>query len=368
MARLSRRLGARLARLSLGALTALALPIVVVWTHAALASEMLFSANDGSTSSSRAPRKDFMLASLRSRPPWTDATFEDARTCYGNSTSWFDSYTLLEALPREATRTIVRNTLRWTTAHGSRLCIWNVRGDRSRKSSWSKIIAVLEGLACSKARWAMWFDADAVIQNADISPTKVLAEIERHLGADRFANVDIVFSSEFGDLKEKGNPINAGVFFVRVNERSVRFFTRVWNDFHAISLLNRPEHLEQDALWYFYEREREEFDRHAAVVPFQIFNNPNGKSNDFIRHYAGGGRGHGAARKTDKFVRLAAELSATLGSDQDAPLPDDVYAVRSRFVSSWPPKMFFRLFPTKVTARECTAHALRAGEVVSVRG
>ena len=140
------------------------------------------------------------------------ATFEEARTCYGNSTSWFDSYTLLEALPREATRTIVRNTLRWTTAHGSRLCIWNVRGDRSRKSSWSKIIAVLEGLACSKARWAMWFDADAVIQNADISPTKVLAEIERHLGSERFANVDIVFSSEFGDLKEKGNPINAGVF------------------------------------------------------------------------------------------------------------------------------------------------------------
>ena len=213
MARLSRRLGARLARLSLGALTALALPILVLWTHAALASEMLFSANDGRISSSRAPRQGFMLASLRSRPPWTDATFEDARTCYGNSTSWFDSYTLLEALPREATRTIVRNTLRWTTAHGSRLCIWNVRGDRSRKSSWSKILAMLEGLACSKARWAMWFDADAVIQNADISPTKVLAEIERYLGAERFANVDIVFSSEFGDLKEKGNPINAGVFF-----------------------------------------------------------------------------------------------------------------------------------------------------------
>ena len=365
MTRLARRLRARLARLCLCALTVLALTLVV-WTHTVLANETLFSANDDSASS--ALRKGFTLDSLRTRPPWTDATFNDARTCYGNPKSWFDSYMLLEALPREVTRAIVRNALRWTTAYGSRLCTWNIRGDWSRKSSWSKIIAVLEGLACSEARWAMWLDADAVIQNMDISPTNILAEIERHLGAERFANIDIVFSSEFGDLKEKGNPINAGVFFVRVNERSMKFFTRVWNDFHGISLLHRPEHLEQDALWHFYEREREEFDKHAAIVPFQIFNNPNGTPKDFIRHYAGGGRGHGAARKMDKFVTLAAELSATLGGDQDVAPPDHVHAGRSRFARAWPPKILFRLFPTKITVRECTDNALRAGEVVSIRG
>ena len=313
---------------------------------------------------------------LFARSRWLDATHRDARRCYGNQSSEFEVYTMLDSLPPGVAAALTRNTLRWTRRHDARLCVWSIGSDRSRKSSWNKIAAIVEGLQCSVADWALWLDADAIVQKSTrVGPEQLLEKLRDEVGDEKFKTSSLFFSEEFGNLKEQGNPINAGVFVMRVNDRTVSFLARVWNDFHGISLFHRPEHLEQDALWNFYATERRAFDRDAAIVPFTLFNNPSAQPDDLIHHFAGGGRGHGAERKRDKFTTLANTLSSEEFDDEEderrlsSQTPDEVYPGRSRFIHSfWPPKIVFRLFPTRLIVNECTADAARRGEVVSISG
>ena len=313
---------------------------------------------------------------LFARSRWLDATHADARRCYGSQNSKFEVYTMLDSLPPGVAEALTRNTLRWTRRHDARLCVWSVGSDRSRKSSWNKIAAIVEGLQCSVADWALWLDADAIVQKSThVGPDQLLEKLHAVVGDEKFKASSLFFSEEFGNLKERGNPINAGVFVMRVNDRTISFLSRVWNDFHGVSLFHRPEHLEQDALWNFYATERRAFDRDAVIVPFTLFNNPSAQPEDLIHHFAGGGRGHGAERKRDKFTTLANMLSSEeVGDEGDErrlsfQTPDEVYPGRSRFVHSfWPPRIVFRLFPARLIVNECTADAARRGEVVSISG
>jgi len=364
-----RRAATRRALSALSVAAALALAM----TRESIANERAFASSNEQNGANKNVRKTMSeraRALVGARSSFVDARNANQRECYGNVSSAFDAYTMMDSIASEDRDAVVSNMLRWTTKHDARLCVWNAKSDGSRKSSWNKVAAVVEGLSCSSAKFAMWLDADAVIQNMLITPDQVLMSIEREVGAEAFARTNIFFSAEFGDLKDRGNPINAGVFFMRVNDRSVRFFERVWNDFHGISLFHRPEHLEQDALWRFYDRDRRAFDADAAVVSFKLFNDPSAGADDFIRHYAGAGRGRGSARKVDKFTTLARELKLALeGEPLLARRERVVYPGFTRFARpTTPPRIFLRLFPTHLERRACTPELLARGRVLAFRG
>jgi len=292
----------------------------------------------------------------------------NATICYGGTNqtnTWFEVYTLVAGLENRHIDAIVRNTLEWTQRHGVRFCIRRYKADASRSGSWNKVAANIEALERSKATWALSLDADALIQNYDVSPLEMLDRIEEHIGAEAFTTHSIFLSSEFGNKKDV-NPINGGVYFMRVNHQSIRFLTRVWNEFHGMSLFYRPYYEEQAAMRRFYIRKRKEFNRYAIILPFQIFNTyyKVAKPDDFLTHYAGYGTGRGVAKNKDKYDKLTRMIMKKFSGDREIEPSSvtcihdiaglvsascEVYDGVTRYQDvSWFGKLRLRAFPSKI--------------------
>lgn len=118
------------------------------------------------------------------------------------------------------------------TLRDARFCVWRRKLDATRTGSWNKIAMIVESMVCSKAKWALSLDADAVLQNMDLGPLDMLSRIEASVGSDTFASRSVFLSDDFGK-DTKANKINAGVFFVRINQQSVDYFEKVWNEYHG---------------------------------------------------------------------------------------------------------------------------------------
>ena len=193
----------------------------------------------------------------------------------------------------------------------------------------------------------------------------MLDRIEEHSGAEAFTTHSIFLSSEFGNKKDV-NPINGGVYFMRVNRQSIRFLTRVWNEFHGMSLLYRPYYEEQAAMRRFYIRKRKEFNRYAIILPFQIFNTyyKVAKPDDFLTHYAGYGTGRGVAKNKDKYDKLTHMIMKKFSGDREIKPPSvncihdiaglvsascEVYDGVTRYQDvRWFGKLRLRAFPSKI--------------------
>ena len=292
-------------------------------------------------------------------------TRENARICYsGNESSWFEVYTLVAGLESHHIDAIVRNTLEWTERHGVRFCVRKYKVDASRSGSWNKVAANIEALARSKASWALSLDADALIQNYNLSPQDMLDRVREKVGKDAFASHSLFLSSEFGNKKDV-NPINGGVYFMRVNRQSIEFLLRVWNEFHGMSLFYQPYYEEQAAMRRFYMRAREEFDEDAIILPFTVFNNyyKVAKDDDFLIHYAGYGVGRGAAKNRNKYDELTSMIGEKFREDDKFRIAgQDCLGQRSQASSvscekgitlnqnlNWFEKLMLRMFPSKLS-------------------
>ena len=292
-------------------------------------------------------------------------TRENARICYGgNESSWFEVYTLVTGLESHHIDAIVRNTLEWTERHGVRFCVRKYKVDASRSGSWNKVAANVEALTRSKSSWALSLDADALIQNYNLSPQDMLDRVQEKVGKDAFASHSLFLSSEFGNKKDV-NPINGGVYFMRVNRQSIEFLLRVWNDFHGMSLFYQPYYEEQAAMQRFYMRAREEFDREAVIVPFTVFNTyyKVAKDDDFLIHYAGYGAGRGVAKNRNKYDVLTSMVRGKFRADGEFRIESQDRFGRVTEASSvscergvtlnenvnWLGKWMLKMFPSKLS-------------------
>jgi len=284
---------------------------------------------------------------------YRDVWFDDARVCYGASNSSFDVYTLFAGLDEKYRDAIVRNTLRWTRRHEARFCVWHRKLDATRTGSWNKIAMIVESMMCSKATWALSLDADAVLQNMDLGPSEILSRIEASVGSDTFASRSVFLSDDFGK-NAKTNKINAGVFFVRVNQQSVEYFEKVWNEYHGMSLFYRPPREEQAAMRQFHELDVVDFEKYAVVLPHRIFNNHHktAKPDDFLRHYAGHGSGRGEKKSRNKYDSLLAELPRDVSASDTEYYTDvekSTCGAYTRFARvSFPVKILLAAIPTRM--------------------
>ena len=156
---------------------------------------------------------------------------------------------------------------------------------------------------------------------------------------------------------------------MRVNRQSIRFLTRVWNEFHGMSLFYRPYYEEQAAMQRFYIRKRNEFNLYAIILPFQIFNTyyKVAKPDDFLSHYAGYGTGRGVAKNKDKYDKLTNMIVQKFSDDREiepssatcihdtaglAYASCEVYDGVTRYQDvSWFGKLTLRAFPSEIERR-----------------
>ena len=75
---------------------------------------------------------------------------------------------------------------------------------------------------------------------------------------------------------------------MRINEESVNYLEKVWNEYHGMGLFYKPPREEQAAMRRFHERDAVEFEKYAVIVPHRVFNNyhKTAEQDDFLRHYA----------------------------------------------------------------------------------
>ena len=304
-------------------------------------------------------------------PLHRDVWHADGRVCYGNPRSSFDVYVMMADMKSPYAQIIVKNTLQWTEKHGARLCVWHHKLDASRTASWNKIAATLEGLACSEAKWALSLDADAVVQNMELSPNDMLQRIERQVGSDLFQTHSVFFSSDYG-RNAVMNVINAGVYFMRVNGETMHFLERVWNDFHGMNIFYRPPREEQAAMRRYLMKARKSFNRYAVIVPHTVFNQfyKSSTADDFLRHYAGFRPRDVVGKRLDKYAILAAEIEAGHVSGSMSTIESSrvmkIFGCCTRFASmSMFAKFLLRLVPTRIQVLKSACSPLYATTGVS---
>jgi len=358
----------KLFKLKLSLLISITTAFLALWSRAFFSQEHITRYFSSSPSPSTLKRN--AIFSWRENSS-SDVLYSDARACYGNPDAWFEVYTLIANLEPHHVDTVVRNTLKWTTQHGVRYCVRKVLHDASRTASWNKVAATVEALMCSRAKWALSLDADALINNFELSPQDMISRIEGEVGKIIFDSMVLFFSDEFG-RKKNINPINAGVYFMRVDDRTVEFLCKVWNDYHGIDLFHFPYYEEQAAMRKFMIEDASEFAQDAVILPYALFNSywrEERKPDDFLVHYAGFGRGRAGPKKNkDKHDSLSRMIDDTLKDEPPLSSPDVTYPGRVRFATTTTVlKVLLRIQPTKIIVNSCTSTAVKYGSVLFIR-
>ncbi|KAK1283491.1 hypothetical protein QJS10_CPB21g00387 [Acorus calamus] len=128
--------------------------------------------------------------------------------------------------------------------------------DPSRPASWSKILAVRSVL--DDHDWVFWNDADILVTNPNITLERILRSA---IGDADFDNSpDLI-------VTEDATGFNAGVFFVRRSEWSVRFLDTWWNQTSFIRESGSTKSGDNDALKHLIGGLSEEERRVHVRVP-----------------------------------------------------------------------------------------------------
>lgn len=109
--------------------------------------------------------------------------------------------------------------------------------DKKRPPSWSKILAVRKNLP--KYDWIFWNDADSLVTNQNIALEDVLYSIT--------GNMDYEDMPDF-IVTEDVTGVNAGMFFFRNSEWSMRFLDLWWNQTSFILPFGNCKSGDNDAL------------------------------------------------------------------------------------------------------------------------
>ncbi|KAJ3678563.1 hypothetical protein LUZ60_002366 [Juncus effusus] len=144
--------------------------------------------------------------------------------------------------------------------------------DPTRPPSWSKILAIKTNL--QNYDWIFWNDDDILVMNQEILLEDIIFGLIGH--GDSNSTPDLILTEDF-------NGVNAGVFFVRKSEWSVKFLNTWWNQTSFIQF-GSTKSGDNAALKYLTDSLPDEESRaHIRIPPMQCrFNSypwiPSGKS------------------------------------------------------------------------------------------
>ena len=228
---------------------------------------------------------------------------EHLATCFGPRNATFTVVTIGENINPSIAENLIENKLSWAKRHQAQLCWYFARMDRSRSTSWNKILATLHAMRCAtkKGSHILTLDADAVIRNARKSPDEILEELEKYLNEYNMKNKTgrphIIWSTDYGPY----SPINCGAFLSVNGEKSAFVLEKIYNDLHGIKFHKVPHWSEQIGVHNFLANHKDEFDSTGVIVKNDIFNQHATRSlNDsFIAHFSGMGR---SSNKYEKIV------------------------------------------------------------------
>lgn len=151
------------------------------------------------------------------------------------------------------------NKQRYCAKHGYKLFNESAQLDNSRPPSWSKIRAARRLLTEEDCDWVYWMDADTVIMNS-------AKRIEDFLPAPE-TGIDLILS------EQKGPSWNAGAWFVRRTEWSLRFLDRWWDMTDFVKPKGLAESGDNHALRTLLRgMDGAEFAAHIAAPPRCLFN------------------------------------------------------------------------------------------------
>ena len=338
-----------------------------------------------------------------------DAARGDARRCYGatSNAATFAIYTSFSNVRARAIDDLMRNTLRYVRAHeGVRYCVRLIAHDASRSATWNAASAAMEHALCAGARtkWAMFIAPDVVIDDFTVSPAELLRRVERAVGEEVFASRVLFFTGdEVGAAK-------LGAALMRIDDRSIAFFRRVWNDYHGIRLFSsQPKRAFERALETFRRENTVDFERDAVALPYGALSrrwndasvtSRNSIMNDEDMHvvhdldtvvvrvkgYGDGQVVRAAAaaanpawraflvdyagyssrlRARDAYDRIALALRPSLAYAPMIEDPVDTYPGRVRFAEiTRVQARLLRLFPTNVIVNSCGARSSELGNVL----
>jgi len=333
-----------------------------------------------------------------------DAARGDARRCYGASSNdaTFAIYTSLSNVHVGIIDDLMRHTLKYVRAHdGVRFCVRLISHDASRSSTWNSASAAMEHALCagSRTKWALFISGEVVIDDFSASPDELLRRVERAVGEDVFASRVLFFTGdEVGAAK-------MGAVLMRIDDRAIAFFRRVWNDYHGITFFgSQPRRAFERALETFRRESTVDFTRDAVVLPYgtlarrwndgaRVVNGQSSimgdttargvhdldsvtRDNDdeddgknagvgqrsFLVDYAGYSR---RIRGRDVYERIAHVMRPSLVNAPVLEDPVDIYPGRVRFAKITATQaQLLRVFPTKIIVNSCGALSSELGNVL----
>ena len=334
-----------------------------------------------------------------------DAARGDARRCYGASSNdaTFAIYTSLSNVYVGIIDDLMRHTLKYVRAHdGVRFCVRLIAHDASRSSTWNSASAAMEHALCagSRTKWALFIAGDVVIDDFSVSPDELLRRVERAVGEDVFASRVLFFTGdEIGAAK-------MGAVLMRIDDRAIAFFGRVWNDYHGITFFgSQPKRAFERAMETFRRENTVDFTRDAVALPYGTLarrwndgarvvngqssimgdttariahdldsvthdnddNVDDGKNADvgqrsFLVDYAGYSR---RIRARDVYERIALAMRPSLVNAPVLEDPVDIYPGRVRFAEVTATQArLLRVFPTKIIVNSCGARSSELGNVL----
>lgn len=128
--------------------------------------------------------------------------------------------------------------------------------DKSRPPSWSKILAVRKHLP--DFDWVFWNDVDSLVTNPEISLEDI---IDSAVGST--ALPDLIITKDV-------TGVNAGMFFFRNTDWSMRFLELWWNQTSFVLPFGQMKSGDNDALKYLLQTmPEEEFRQHVAIPQMQ---------------------------------------------------------------------------------------------------
>ena len=182
----------------------------------------------------------------------------------------------------QAKTAITANRIEWITRWDARYCEFSGRQDATRDAKWSKVISVLEVMACSREDgWLLHIDFDAVIVDMGTGPSELLERVAAAEGLD-LPRVHLIFSEDYND-----EPLNSGVYLARTSDVAMRTLTECYNNANYHEGRTAGEQL---SIVRFMQTNPEGFKQHSALVPVNWFNEHwlRKRKGSFIVHFAGG--------------------------------------------------------------------------------
>jgi hypothetical protein len=147
-------------------------------------------------------------------------------------------------------------------------------------------------------------EADAIIRNKTVRIESIL-ELEDY----NLAGKDVIYTNDYQQERDSDatakSYINTGVYIMRSTSWSKGFLESLYN-FYSSSLFQKNR--ERDAVMLYRMKNADDFNAHAAVIPYRFMNSPLAteldkfEDGDFVAHYV-------EEHSQDKYRELASRLA-----------------------------------------------------------